>query len=389
MKGDIRQTDATKNAATVFGIASSFGANLRDNMREIHFIQDGTAVNRMNKETCAILRKHRDASTGDFHFQPDAFKPIEGFEMNQNSPMRENFLAMPEVSLQNGKLLVRIPEFAVNKTLKFPREADSCTIIISVYIASLKTKDECMMDGDMTETFNIDRHQQSFPSTEWSYDIPEGCFCVTSMALHFHTQHSNLQVYLNNKSFCPAMICDFSINPGEFKDKPKKWMTTNFAFEDGAHPPIKKKTKKKQNPIVIKSDQKNAKTKKIAHAKKKTSKKKSNNEVPAPCLTSQDQLLQYLEIQQQQNEALQQQVKELQVQLAELKNLVSDSKASIKPSAAQNIACTVIMQANLLNIVKPDGFPIMPTISVTTSAQRIPDKLLDSFNHKNRGKPAA
>jgi len=389
MKGGIRQTDATKNAATVFGLASSFGANLRENMYQIHFIQDGTAVNRMNKETCAILRKYRDAATGDFHFQPDAFKPLEGFELNQNSPVRENFLAMPEVSLKNGKLLVRMPEFAVNKTLKFPREADSCTIIISVYIASLKTKDECMMDGDMTQTFNIDRHQQSFTSTEWSHDIPEGCFCVTSMALHFHTQHSNLQVYLNNKSFCPAMICDFSINPGEFKDKPKKWMTTNFAFEDGGHPPIKKKTKKKQSTIVVNSDQKTVKTEKRAHAKTKSSKKRPNTELPETSLNSQDQLLKYLEIQQHQNEALQQQVKELQAQLTELKNLVSDSKASIEPSTNQNIACTATMQANLLNIVKPDGFPILPTISVTTSVQRIPDKLSESFDHKNRGKPAA
>ncbi|EDM35188.1 hypothetical protein PBAL39_16941 [Pedobacter sp. BAL39] len=313
---EVRQSNATKNVSTVFGLGSRFSAILRRRMYPIHFIHDGALVNRMNKAMTAILLKHRDKVTGNFDFPEDSFKPMNGFELNESSPLKENLHVMPQVNLKDGKLTVNIPEFDIKKALKFPTEADSCTIIVSVYIASLKTKDHCRMNTEMTKTFAVDWSDKTSTAMEWPYDVPEGCYCVTSMALHFHKQWSNLQVSLNSKSFCPAMICDFSINPGVFKDKPKDWLKTSFAFVDDEYPLIRKKTKTK-NTVVNKK----TKDSPVKAEKKKSAKKSSREE------KEDKNGLEQLQLQQQENETLKSELHELKARMAALEQLLTANTA--------------------------------------------------------------
>jgi len=378
---DIKQSIATKNVSTVFGLGSRFSAILRKWMYPIHFIHDGAMVNRMNKAMTAILLKHRDKATGNFHFLPDSFKPMDGFELNESSPLKENLHVLPQVNLQDGKVTISIPEFEIKKALKFPTEADQCTIIVSVYIASLKTKDECKMTAEQTKTFSVDWSDQKSTAMEWSYDVPEGCYCLTSMALHFHKQWSNLQVSLNSKSFCPAMICDFSINPGTFKDRPENFKKARFAFVDDEYPPIKRKTTSK-----IKVENKKAKGK-IAKAKKeKVAKEVVEDE------NHNTTELNNAQLQQQENEALKSELNELKARMAALEQLLitqtapRENQLQIEEASAEKK--TAVPSDKKLSVASGQE----PTfwndaLKDVLSDKHIPPLLV--AHPKTRGKPAA
>ncbi|EDM38604.1 hypothetical protein PBAL39_21065 [Pedobacter sp. BAL39] len=388
---DIKQSIATKNVSTVFGLGSRFSAILRKWMYPIHFIHDGAMVNRMTKAMTAILLKHRDKATGNFHFLPESFKPLEGFELNESSPLKENLHVLPQVNLQEGKLTISIPEFEIKKALKFPTEADQCTIIVSVYIASLKTKDECKMTAEQTKTFSVDWSDQKSTAMEWSYDVPEGCYCVTSMALHFHKQWSNLQVSLNSKSFCPAMICNFSINPGEFKDRPENFKKARFAFVDDEYPPITKKSKGKKAVSIVSEDNKaltykqkgNKKTAiKEGSDQKTTSKKQLSKNNGKPTSSAVESLG---------NDALQQEVNELKARLADMEKLLSAQKEKVTPR--KNIVEETLYQSETIS---DKNITDLPTGELTIWKKALKNisshQPISPFKQslvKIRGKPAA
>lgn len=91
--------------------------------------------------------------------------------------------------------------------------------------------------------FDVPRTAKIIPAREWTINVPPGCYCTTVMALHYY-QLQRLIQSLNGEDCSPAMICDFSITPGDFsKDEGHPWLTTRDFFNNEARV---KKTRSKQ-----------------------------------------------------------------------------------------------------------------------------------------------
>lgn len=231
-KNRMKQTAATKKASSIFGMASKFSSAIRHAMFALHCQHDGTMVNRLNAETAAILRKRFNHKTGNYDIQPDTFRPLEGFEFNQYSPLKDKLYILPEIRLDNGTLKIHMPSINAREDLYRPKGMHSCTILFVVYIASIKTRECVLMTNDNVKSIKIGGDQQATVAQDWAFDIPEGCFCITGMAIHYHENWSDLDVSMNSKALSPAMICDFSINPGIFQSGLANWTSCPFAFED-------------------------------------------------------------------------------------------------------------------------------------------------------------
>lgn len=88
-------------------------------------------INRLNKMMYLIVPRHQDKD-GKVNFKPKAFKILEYFELNVNSPLRENLWVLPEIKLEDGTLRISLPEINVKEDLYFPVGGNSCSICIEI-----------------------------------------------------------------------------------------------------------------------------------------------------------------------------------------------------------------------------------------------------------------
>jgi len=229
-KGNVKQNESTKQAATTFGIASAFAAKVRTSLRELYFTSDGKMINRLNKMMGLIIARHRKADTGRIELKSKAFKSLQYFEMNVNSPLRENLWILPEIKLEDGNLNILLPEINVKEDLYFPVGGNSCTICIEIAIAALYHGLYRRPDDQSSIMFDVSRDAVTIPAQQWTIEVPAGCYCVTAMALHYYNNR-RLKISLNSEQCSPAMICDFSIHEGEFtKTKGRYWISTPVYF---------------------------------------------------------------------------------------------------------------------------------------------------------------
>ncbi|WP_039866376.1 hypothetical protein [Pedobacter sp. BAL39] len=232
--GPIKQSESTKKAANRFGEASKFAGHIRNHLQyKLKFTADADMINRLNRQMGVILRRHLDQDTGNYDFHTRTFKSLNGFEFNMKSQLKELLWTLPETRLMNGKLRVTLPEMEIKKNLHFPENANSCTVFLSVHYGSLKTEDEKIGSHEMNPIMEISRDHSHTTKQEWTYDIPEGCYVITSIALHYHDKWDRYQLSVNTPEMSPAMICDVSVNPGKFPGRPNRgWARKNFSFAD-------------------------------------------------------------------------------------------------------------------------------------------------------------
>ena len=249
-----KQTEQTKNSASLFGDASKFAAQIRYQLEgALHFIPDGEMVNRLNRQMGIILRRHCDKDTLNYDFHARSFKSLVGFEFNMKSQLKEQLWTLPETRLLNGKLRVTLPQIDIKKDLYFPDNANSCTVFLNIQCSALKDKYEKIPSYEMSPILEISKEDTHTIAQEWTFDVPEGCYCITSIALNYHYKWPRYQLSVNSPEMSPAMICDFSVNPGTFAGKPDKtWWEGQFYFEDKAPKPAK--TKAKKNSYIVLSD---------------------------------------------------------------------------------------------------------------------------------------
>lgn len=229
-KGGVKQTIATKKAALVFGKASQFAYCIRNGFRQLtESNYDGEMINRLNKENFAILKQCYQPETESYEFKPDSFKRLNHFDFNSRSPLKDSLWIVPSVQLQHQELLIRLPEFEIPADFKFPVYSDSCVLKLRVHLLSIK---KSAQQHIILDTLQISYDQKVVPAREWKLEIPDGCICLTGMALHYYRSKDNLTIPVNRKEFNPAVILNATVSEGEFNlPLNPDWQDSGLSFQ--------------------------------------------------------------------------------------------------------------------------------------------------------------
>lgn len=210
----IKQTKASKVTAGVFGQASSLAKMLRmDFISIMSGFYDGGMINRFTTLNRAILDYCYDKATNTYVFEENSFERLEGFELDNKSLLNNYFWLDPEVRIQGTQLSLTIPAFETGKQLKFPGNANTCKVKLTVgqYNFELHRKRE-----EYYTEVNVDLSQGMVPEQVFMFDIAEGCLCVTGIGLEYFYQYNDVKTSLNSKELSPAKLLSAVITPGTF-----------------------------------------------------------------------------------------------------------------------------------------------------------------------------
>lgn len=234
-KGGVKQTKATKKAALVFGKASQFAYCIRNGFRQLTETNyDGEMINRLNKESFAILKQCYQPERESYEFKSDSFRRLNDFDFNSRSRLKDSLWIAASVHLLNQELLIQLPQFEIPADFKFPVNSDNCVLKLRVHLFSIKTDAQQHI---FLDTLQISYDQKVVPARQWKLKIPDGCICLTGMALHYYRSQDNLTIPINTKEFNPAVILDVTVSKGEFNlSGSPDWQDSGLSFQ----PNIKK-----------------------------------------------------------------------------------------------------------------------------------------------------
>lgn len=210
----VKQTKASKVTAGIFAKASSLAKLLRQDFNPIMSgFYDGGMINRFTTVNRAILDYCYDKATKTYVFEENSFDRLEGFEFDNKSLLANYFRVDPEVNVDGTQLTIKIPAFETGKQLKFPGDANTCKIKLTV---GLYNFDQRLKRDEYYEEVNIDEAQGMVPEQVFTFEIAEGCFCVTGMGLEYFYQYNDVKNSLNSKEMSPARLLSAIITPGTF-----------------------------------------------------------------------------------------------------------------------------------------------------------------------------
>lgn len=214
--GHIRQTEATKKAANIFGQGSVLAGSVRDNLSALFDSNyDGGMINRLNTPVRAVLRQCYDHETGQFNFADDSFSRLAGFEFNSKSLLINHLWVKPQMKYAENILTISIPEIKIPAQLKFPAKANFCQLKIAVSKIALL---QALQHPTYTQEIEISKTDQLIPAREFSFKVPDGVFCVAGISLNYFSLNDNVKTVLNSKTLNPAGIIGAVITPGNFTD---------------------------------------------------------------------------------------------------------------------------------------------------------------------------
>jgi hypothetical protein len=103
-----KRTEPSKKAAVKFGVASNLACSIRDNFFNVIVqLYDGPMINRLLKEIRIILEQSLDQQTDTFNFDSESFNRLNGFEFNEDSPVRDNLFVQPVTTLAGQNLQIQ------------------------------------------------------------------------------------------------------------------------------------------------------------------------------------------------------------------------------------------------------------------------------------------
>jgi hypothetical protein len=209
----VKQTQATKESAKLFGKASRLAKNIRDGLvTALNADTDGEMVNRFNTEVRAILQHCLNPETNKFEFKADSFSRLTDFEFNKHSPFKNYFWESVQTEISDHKMHIHIPTFEVASQLKFPDFNTICELNAQVVMLYLKGKG--LSKRLPLQTLEIISTQKISPAHEFSFEVPDGCLCVVGLYLKYYKMNKTSKMEYIKNGFYPSKICGAWISPG-------------------------------------------------------------------------------------------------------------------------------------------------------------------------------
>lgn len=207
-KGIMKQTPATKECASEFGLASSTAYMIRKAFYPaIQGLSDGGMVNRFTSKVLKAICLNRQGNRGTRDLHGGELSYLENFQFNTHSPLHENLLVQPRVAVNENQLSVHLPAFDVLRELKTP---DLCAeTSIRILAVAFNFKKEFHQYFGHHEIV-IPRGKKVQEAVDWicPEQVPAGCVILVSMSLHHWNGGTDLmeKFSLNSKELMPSAI---------------------------------------------------------------------------------------------------------------------------------------------------------------------------------------
>lgn len=209
------RTEGTKKAATVFGKATKLAAEIRvglDNTT-IRFY-DGRMIYRLSTEVLHCLNSVKNSETQTFNLKEDSFRSLVGFEFNLDSPLKNNLLVAPNITLTGTTLKVEIPELKIPIDLKFPEDRlNRCRLMIENTQIDLVNRQSSPPSPQLMD-IPYSYKPTLVPGQAFEFEVASGCLCITAISLQYVNSSFAGDIIVNTKSFNPAAIVHAFIAEG-------------------------------------------------------------------------------------------------------------------------------------------------------------------------------
>jgi hypothetical protein len=221
-KGTMKQTEATKQCSSTFGVVSKLSATIRSVITpQINGFHDGEMCARMNGELVHILRAAKDPESQHYHFSEGSFARLNGFELNIGSKFSKMMFERPMVQLREGKIKVSLPALQIPVTFKFPVKSDYCKITLSLSL--LRFKEGLMFPLPETQITSFHKTDKFMPAQDFDFKVPNNCLCILSIFLDYYKFATTGYELINSKKFNPASICAAIVTPDDVYDPQKQY----------------------------------------------------------------------------------------------------------------------------------------------------------------------
>lgn len=224
-KGKVKQSQATKNSNTTFGVASTLAARIRDTMEgELLGKYDSGMCSRLSGKVFLSLKDCKDTETLQYDLRERCFNRLDSFPFNEKAQVSNYITEMPEVVLDNGMLAVKFKKMKILNQIKFPYRSYHCRLSVSVSLMQLSAGK--MSIKAETQRKGISRAENDLEPFVFNFTVPDGCFYVVSLFLEYLSNAKNITAALTQKKLNPCCICKAAIAPGIYQG------TDHFRWEE-------------------------------------------------------------------------------------------------------------------------------------------------------------
>ncbi|WP_285057411.1 hypothetical protein [Pedobacter ginsengisoli] len=227
-----KRTEPSKKAAVKFGVASNLAASIRGNFYNVIVqLYDGPMINRLLKEVRIILGQSLDQETDTFNFDSESFSRLNGFEFNEESPVRDNLFVQPATMLIGQNLQVQFPDIHIPRDLKFPKTSNICMLGVAVGMYDLSYGRMILSPVQSVEIINSP-DGVVIPAKQFDFEIEPGCLCIVVISLQYLKTTFAGKMLINDKQFSPCGILSATIAGGQVDElKTKHWKKMDFGYK--------------------------------------------------------------------------------------------------------------------------------------------------------------
>jgi hypothetical protein len=198
-----KQTKATKAKSIEFGMASTIGRIIRQNLESVIFNMDDRKMQtRLVGEIFTWLQfaRHEPASALT---QPT----FDQFQFSTGIPILANrwnakFMISSPVS---GQILIAIPSFIPKTSFKAPTGAGAVICKIASVVIDVEDKKE-LGRAQSEIIYTLDRNKTEAQNIIHALPIPKGSLLVTGMCLEYVVEQYKRMVPTKDKLFKPSQI---------------------------------------------------------------------------------------------------------------------------------------------------------------------------------------
>jgi hypothetical protein len=224
-----KRTEPSKKAAVKFGVASNLASSIRDNFYNVIVqLYDGPMINRLLKEVRIILEQSLDQQTDAVNFDSESFSRLNGFEFNEDSPVRDNLFVQPVTTLTGQNLQIQFPDMHIPRDLKFPKISNICMLGVAVGMYDLSYGRRTLSPVQSIEIKNSP-DGVIIPAKQFDFEIEPGCLCIVVISLQYLKTIFSGNMLINNKQFSPCGILKAVTADGQADElKTKHWKKMQF-----------------------------------------------------------------------------------------------------------------------------------------------------------------
>lgn len=204
---DIKQTVATKSAATEFGQCSTWAKQLRLGLNA--FLLDGfdnKMYQRLTAQFYNAIKNNLNVPKGQRNPLNSTMNELVGFEFNNNSPFTKHFTPQLQVALNSqNQLTITLPAFDPKTEVLFPKKCSQVSLLLYVFATTFKPSESFAEEHFI---LNIDQNIPINNTQTWtSAPLPQNHLVLLSTKLmYYNTNAITGKNFLNTKLLNPAAI---------------------------------------------------------------------------------------------------------------------------------------------------------------------------------------